>query len=170
MSLNKLTNYSDYLDKQYLNIGCNDIKCSTLEVDGKKVNSNISGSYSPAITVSDGSSLTQTIGNYIITASDDNSILDLSVTSNMTAASALSAYVLTVPLPENHTVVLADPFPCVGYLHDLGGAYANYVAQTTGAVVGSNSVSIVFNEITSTQAPPGSTLYVQFSLKLRTNV
>ena len=34
MSLNKLTTSTDYLQKQFLNIGCNDIKCTTLEVGG----------------------------------------------------------------------------------------------------------------------------------------
>ena len=37
MSLNKLTTSSDYLKKQYLNIGCNDIKCSSLEIKGEPV-------------------------------------------------------------------------------------------------------------------------------------
>jgi hypothetical protein len=32
MSLNKITQSSDYLQKQYLNVGCNDIKCTSLEV------------------------------------------------------------------------------------------------------------------------------------------
>jgi len=34
MSLNKLTTSSDYLEKQYLNIDNNDIKCSSLEIKG----------------------------------------------------------------------------------------------------------------------------------------
>jgi len=37
MSLNKLTNSADYLNKQFLNLGCNDIKCSTAQVGGKDV-------------------------------------------------------------------------------------------------------------------------------------
>lgn len=37
MSLNKLTNSADYLQKQFLNLGCNDIKCSSIQVSGKDV-------------------------------------------------------------------------------------------------------------------------------------
>ena len=47
MSLNKLTTSSDYLEKQYLNIGCNDIKCSSLEIKGEPVG--ISFEYQPPI-------------------------------------------------------------------------------------------------------------------------
>ena len=55
MSLNKLTNSSDYLNKQYLNIGCNDIKCSTLEVGGTNIvpaNIPVSGKYNAPIAIS----------------------------------------------------------------------------------------------------------------------
>tara|TARA_R110000803_G_scaffold14544_2_gene40382 strand:- start:808 stop:1311 length:504 start_codon:yes stop_codon:yes gene_type:complete len=34
MSLNKFSTSTDYLQKQYLNIGCNSIKCTSLEVNG----------------------------------------------------------------------------------------------------------------------------------------
>lgn len=37
MSLNKLTNSADYLNKQFLNIGCNNIKCTSAQVSGKDV-------------------------------------------------------------------------------------------------------------------------------------
>ena len=47
MSLNKITDSSDYLQKQYLNVGCNDIKCSSLEVKGEPVG--VSFEYSPVI-------------------------------------------------------------------------------------------------------------------------
>jgi len=52
MSLNKLKNSADYLEKQYLNIGCNDIKCSTLEVGGTPItptNIPVSGKYDASI-------------------------------------------------------------------------------------------------------------------------
>lgn len=55
MSLNKLTTSSDYLKKQYLNIGCNDIKCSSLEIGGTPVNpSNVvsSGKYDATMVAS----------------------------------------------------------------------------------------------------------------------
>ena len=55
MSLNKLTNSADYLEKQYLNIGCNDIKCSTLEVGGTPIiptNVPVSGKYDAPIAIS----------------------------------------------------------------------------------------------------------------------
>ncbi len=48
MSLNKLTSSDDYLQKQYLNLGCNDIKCSSLEVGGEPVGSSFE--YIPTIT------------------------------------------------------------------------------------------------------------------------
>ena len=48
MSLNKLTNSNDYLEKQYLNIGCNDIKCSSLEIKGEPVG--VSFEYNPSPT------------------------------------------------------------------------------------------------------------------------
>ena len=54
MSLNKLTNSSDYLNKQFLNIGCNDIKCYSLEVAGVQLGK--SGKYSPIVTINVGGS------------------------------------------------------------------------------------------------------------------
>ena len=55
MSLNKLTTSSDYLKKQYLNIGCNDIKCSALEVGGTPIiptNHPVTGKYNAPIAIS----------------------------------------------------------------------------------------------------------------------
>jgi hypothetical protein len=47
MSLNKLTSSTDYLAKQYLNVGCNDIKCTTLSVGGSPIS--LSNEYTPVM-------------------------------------------------------------------------------------------------------------------------
>ena len=54
MSLNKITNSSDYLQKQYLNIGCNDIKCTSIEVGSVPVipaNLPVNGKYNGSFTI-----------------------------------------------------------------------------------------------------------------------
>lgn len=55
MSLNKLTSSADYLQKQFLNIGANDIKCTSLSVGGTPITPStppVEGKYDATIVIS----------------------------------------------------------------------------------------------------------------------
>jgi hypothetical protein len=168
MSLNKLTTSSDYLEKQYLNIGCNDIKCSSLEIKGQSVKGSIAGQYTPVITVDDGSSINTVFGNYIIIGDDTDAMVDLSVSCKMINSTATSLYQFSVQLPLGYTAIASAVTPCVGYIHNRGGAYSNYLVQECSALSGQNSITLYFNEISATQLPVGiGENFVQFSLKVK---
>jgi hypothetical protein len=167
MSLNKLTISSDYLNKQYLNIGCNDIKCSSLEIAGKSVKGNEAGQYTTPITIDDGSTVTNVFGNYVITGDDVGAMVDLSVCCKMTVSTSTSVYKYTVILPDGYKVVSSNPSPITGIIHNRGGAYAPYVAFETTCVAGSTSFIASFNNSTATLLPVGlGENFVSFTVKI----
>lgn len=167
MSLNKLTTSSDYLNKQYLNVGCNDIKCSSLEVAGKSVRGNEAGQYTPPITIQDGSTVADVFGNYVINGDDVGAMVDLSVCCKMTNATATLLYNYTVTLPDGYKVVSSNPSPVTGIIHNRGGAYSDYVAISTTCVAGSTQFIVSFNGISATPLPVGvGENFVQFTVKI----
>ena len=167
MSLNKLTTSSDYLEKQYLNIGCNDIKCSSLEVAGKSVKGNEAGQYTTPIIVDDGSTVDNVFGNYVITGDDVKAMVDLSVCCKLNVATSTLLYNFTVTLPDGYKVVSSNPSPVNGMLHNRGGAYSNYFAISTTCVAGSTSFIVSFNSISATGLPVGvGENFVQFTVKI----
>jgi hypothetical protein len=168
MSLNKLTTSIDYLEKQYLNIGCNDIKCSSLEVAGKSVKGNETGQYTTPITIDDGSTVTNVFGNYVITCDDVGAMVDLSVCCKMTNATATLLYNYTVTLPDGYKVVSSNPSPVNGIIHNRAGAYSDYVAISTTCVAGSTQFIVSFNGISATPLPVGvGENFVQFTVKIK---
>jgi len=117
MSLNKLTNSSDYLEKQYLNIGCNDIKCSSLEVKGEPVG--VSFEYTPTPTA-----ITPTDADF-----QEISILYNTVGDHMN----LDFLFFTVILPTNTTeLVFSIPLPS-GYIGTGAGEPISLVANAVNA-------------------------------------
>lgn len=167
MSLNKLTTSTDYLEKQYLNIGCNDIKCSSLEVAGKSVKGNVAGQYTTPITISDGSTVSDVFGNYVITGDDVGAMVDLSVCCKMTVATSTALHDFTVTLPNGYKVVSSNPSPVNGMIHNRGGAYAPYVAMSTTCSAGSTTFVVSFNVSTATSLPVGvGENFVQFTTKI----
>jgi len=169
MSLNKLTNSSDYLEKQYLNIGCNDIKCSSLEVSGKTVRGNEVGQYTTPIVVDDGTTATvdNVFGNYVINGDDAGAMVDLSVCCKMNVTTTSVLYNFTVTLPDGYKVVSSNPSPVNGMIHNRGGAYAPYTAMSTTCGAGSNTFVVSFNASSSTFLPAGvGENFVQFTVKI----
>jgi hypothetical protein len=167
MSLNKLTISTDYLEKQYLNIGCNDIKCTTLEVAGKSVKGNGAGQYTTPIVIDDGSTVSNVFGNYVITVNDVGAMVDLSVCCKMTVATPISTYTFTATLPDGYKVVSSNPSPVIGYIHQVGGVYSLYNAIRTICVAGDTYFQVLFNETSATQLPVGvGETFVQFTVKI----
>ena len=98
MSLNKLTNSSDYLNKQFLNIGCNDIKCSSLEVAGVELGR--SGKYNPTVTINvGGSTVTPGFIYYNVVGKQ----LHLTFSRIIILGANSNNFVVTVPLPSGIT-------------------------------------------------------------------
>jgi hypothetical protein len=167
MSLNKLTTSTDYLEKQYLNIGCNDIKCTSMEIAGKSVKGNEAGQYTTPITIDDGSTVTNVFGNYVITGDDVGAMVDLSVCCKMNVATSTSLYNYTVTLPDGYKVVSSNPSPVNGMIHNRGGAFAPYVAMSTTCGAGSTTFIVSFNNSTATFLPVGvGENFVQFTVKI----
>ncbi len=167
MSLNKFTNSSDYLEKQYINLGCNDIKCSSLQIGGEIVNSNISGSYIPIITINDGSQAINEVSNFVITKYNDSSIVDLTLHCRMIAQTQAAGYNVTIKLPLGYKSVFSDPVPCVGYLKS-GSLFSQYLCLEAQSSAGSDEVTILFVPLSNTQIPAGtSDNYIQCSLKIQ---
>ena len=98
MSLNKLTSSGDYLQKQFLNVGCNDIKCKTLEVDGISLGK--SGKYSAAMTCSiAGSAMLGGFVYYNVVGKQ----MTLSWSRLFTLGADAKAITFTIELPSGYT-------------------------------------------------------------------
>lgn len=167
MSLNKLTVSTDYLQKQYLNIGCNQIRCSSLLVKGVLAQASYFGSYIPTITVNDGSTIQNPIGLYSYTGSSLGAQLDINIRCEMTVATSDAGYTFTINLPDNLKGYINQKVCVVGYIHNIGGAYSNYIANEANTVGNSNTFTVYFNETTATQLPVGvGGNTVNFNVKL----
>ena len=166
MSLNKLTTSTDYLQKQFLNIGCNDIKCTTLEVGGSSVGGSSEGRFTPTITVSDGSTINSQKGLYTATGSSTQSVLDISIQCQMVAATSTSAYTFTVTLPDAWKCFGTDAagqgsILCKGATADL------YVCEDSTSVADATTVAVKLNQISTTSIPVGvGQNFVNFSFKV----
>jgi hypothetical protein len=119
MSLNKLTTSTDYLQKQFLNIGCNDIQCSTLSVGGTPITPSthpVEGKYNAPIAISvagsddlDGWVYYEEIGNQ----------LKLSLSRLFILGANSAAFTLTMDLPTGYTSTAPSTvMSSVGYATD----------------------------------------------------
>jgi hypothetical protein len=118
MSLNKLTNSSDYLEKQYLNIGCNDIKCSSLEVKGEPVGTSFE--YNPVIVP--------------VTPADANFQAVTALYNTVGDHMNIDCLFFSVVLPTNtNELIFKIPMP-TGYIGYGGGlGFVSLVANATDA-------------------------------------
>ena len=110
MSLNKITNSSDYLQKQYLNIGCNDIKCTSLEVSGQPVSKAVTGKYDATMTSSVPN--TDMTNGFVYWEAIDNQ-LKLTFSRIHQLTNTTSANTFTIDLPVGYT---STPLSGVGGL------------------------------------------------------
>ena len=116
MSLNKLTTSTDYLQKQFLNIGCNDIKCTTLEVAGEPVG--ISNEYFPTMTAVTPIDMTFTTATAFYNTIGNHMNLDCAF-FNITLPTGSSSITFEFTLPT-------------GYLGD--GTQVSFVGSTVDGV------------------------------------
>jgi hypothetical protein len=138
MSLNKLTNSSDYLNKQYLNIGCNDIKCSTLNIAGTPVipaNIPVSGKYNANIVINvagsndlDGWVYYEKIGNQ----------LKLSFGRLYTLGANAANITFTMDLPVGYTAIAS--ITSAGVAFTTNGGQTSNMTQAATDVTGTKIV------------------------------
>ena len=166
MSLNKLTTSTDYLQKQFLNIGCNDIKCTTLEVGGTPVNPPSEGRFTPTITIDDGSTVNSKKGLYTATGTSTQSVLDVSIQCQIVVATTTSAYRFTVTLPDGWKCFGTDmagqgTILCKGATSDI------YICEDSTSVADATTAMVKLNVKGSNFLPIGvGQNFVNFSFKL----
>jgi len=144
MSLNKFTSSSDYLSKQYLNLGVNDIKCSTLSVSGKPVvpstDHSDSASFTPTLTANN-----LTLNTFSAYYHYNNNVLTLIVNVNFTVVTAGALVTLQVPLPPNYTVKIdTEQFPAIGFLSN--NVSTPFTSQSAFTSTAGNSVSCDYRQ------------------------
>jgi hypothetical protein len=146
MSLNKFTNSSDYLKKQYLNIGCNDIKCTSLEIDGKSVNPQQpididGGAFNPTLSAND-----CTIGDYQAFFRYNNNLMTVYINADFTISVATTAIItLQVPIPNGYTIFLNNQqYPANGHMSN--NVSTPFTSRTGFTLLASNSVTCDFRQ------------------------
>lgn len=144
MSLNKFTTSTDYLSKQYLNVGCNDIKSTTLSVSNSEVKGSISGVYSPVITSLDGSIVANIKAVYTIVGNNDDAIFDCNFTCEIVVATSITTYIIVLPLPAGYQTNQTDQSCAVGAIHTRGHNN-NYTAYSINQPLGGTVIAIFFD-------------------------
>ena len=137
MSLNKLTTSTDYLQKQFLNIGCNDIKCSSLEVGGSPVTSPTTGKYDAPIAISVAGS--DDLNGFVYFEKTGNQ-LRLSLARLYQLGANSSAIDFTIDFPPGYTAT-----PLTGM---AGSAYTtdgSHTASATAIAVDATGTKLVVN-------------------------
>jgi len=143
MSLNKLTNSSDYLEKQYLNIGCNDIKCSSLEIKGQSITPQIpvdidGGTFNPTLTANN-----LTLGTYCAFYKYNNNVMTVDVNVDFTATATFAISTVNCSIPAGYTIIQDAVFsPVVGYLSNF--STTPLTAQDSYTVLASNAIAVDF--------------------------
>ncbi len=123
-----------------MNVGCNDIKCKTLEVDGTEVVPRLHGAYVPAIT-----STTGTFSESQAYWSFEEAFLDVWFSTKMTIGATPSATPeIIIPYPPNiPTSLPLGPVPCGNASGTtLAGGLVNLKNMTTPA--GGNTFALNF--------------------------
>jgi len=143
MSLNKLTDSS--ILKPYLNIGCNDIKCTSLSVNSFTALPTAFGSYQPVISNLTGGTVTATESIYSMVGSPTTgALLDMNIEFAMTATSAVSQYVISVPLPTGYVLSASNKCLIVGNLVVRNAPATGYSAFSSTQTAGASSFVLVF--------------------------
>jgi hypothetical protein len=135
MSLNKLTTSTDYLQKQFLNIGCNSIKCSSLEVGGSPVTSPTTGKYDAPIAISVAGS--DDLNGFVYFEKTNNQ-LRLSLSRLYQLGANASAIEFTIDFPPGYT---ATPFNGMA-----GSAYTtdgNHTSNATAIAADATGTKLV---------------------------
>ena len=155
MSLNKFTTSTDYLQKQFLNVGCNQVRCTSLLIKGVNSKATYFGTYTPSLTISDGSTVTDAYAVYTYVGDSLGAVLDINVYCKMTVATSTALYDFSVNLPDGLQCFSTRDMPALGNIHNRGGAYSVYSAIKGATTAASNNFTVSFNENTSIQLPVG---------------
>tara|TARA_R110000803_G_scaffold7951_3_gene25553 strand:+ start:1102 stop:1611 length:510 start_codon:yes stop_codon:yes gene_type:complete len=144
MSLNSFTKSTDYLLKQWMNVGCNDIKCSTLEVNGQSIvpstDHSDSASFNTTMTINDA-----TLDTYSAYYHYNNNVLTLTINVNFTIVTGAGLHTLVIPLPSQYSVKLdTEQFPAVGFL--ANNVSTPFTSQSAFTSVAGNSVSCDYRQ------------------------
>ena len=150
MSLNKFTSSADYLQKQYLNVGANDIKCTTLSVGGTPITPSppaaVTGKYDATMTSSVAG--TNMLNGFVYFNAYENQLQMTFGRLHQTAnPSATNNFI--IDLPAGYTSTPLGGVAAVGYSTDGSRELAITVAavDATGTKVqvntsGSNTLAI----------------------------
>ena len=167
MSLNKFTSSTDYLEKQYLNIGCNDIRCSSMLIKGVNAKASYFGTYAPTFTIDDGSTVQDAYAVYTFVGDTLGAVVDINVYCKMIVATSTASYNLSLNLPDNLKGYATKFIPATGIIHNKGGAYSSYNPTRATVTENSNIFTVNFNETTATQLPVGvGENFVNFNVKV----
>lgn len=165
MSLNKFTSSNDYLSKQYLNVGCNDIKCTTLEIKGVEVIPRLHGSYTPAITSSTG-----TFSNTSAYWSFEETYLDIWFTTELLVTNSGTFVAIDLPYPPPYTSPTGGPIRPCGSLTAIYGGGAVGAMQQNQVNSGGNGMNLGFSFNGAGTAPAnGITVFINGNLRVFTN-
>jgi len=133
MSLNKLTDSS--IEKKWMNISCNDLKCSTLEVAGVELGK--SGKYNPTVTINvGGSTVTPGFIYYNVVGKQ----LHLTFSRIIILGANSNNFVVTVPLPTGITATPSLAVAAVASASDLTNT-----AVIAGALPGTDGTGANLN-------------------------
>jgi hypothetical protein len=164
MSLNKITQSSDYLQKQYLNIGCNDIKCTTLEIKGVEVIPRLHGTYFPTITSSVG-----TFSNTYAYWSREEVYLDVWFTTELLVTNSATFIAIDLPYPQGSSPIGSVVVPC-GSLTAIYGSGAVGALQQNLVNATGNGLNLGFSFNGAGTAPPnGATVFINGNFRVYVN-
>ena len=166
MSLNKLTTSSDYLKKQYLNIGCNKIECSAVEVEGANVLGTSFNDYTPTIEAN--VNLTQQGSKciYSVIGNKDKLLLDIKGVFSIIAVNSLTIYNIVFNLPDNLITYDNENILTLGNISSLSPPKAAYSCVLGSQVANSNSITIVLISDSTSTLSIGPTQIVNFNVVL----
>jgi len=161
MSLNKLTDSSKIDQQQWMNIGCNNIKCSSLELDGTTIFPSIDGAHVPTIS-SDAGSFSNSQSYYTFR----QPFFEMSFKTKLTVGATPSGTPsLTIPLPPGIELpaIGSSILVAVGCGSTLAGGMINL----KDATISTNNEFIV-NYIHSGLNPPvtGTDVFLSGYLKI----
>ena len=164
MSLNKFTSSNDYLSKQYLNIGANDVKCTTLEIKGVEVIPRLHGTYFPTITSSVG-----TFSNTYAYWSREEIYLDVWFTTELLVTNSATFIAIDLPYPQGSSPTGSVVVPCGTLTAIYGGGAVGALQQNLVNTTG-NGLNLGFSFNGAGTAPPnGSTVFINGNFRVYVN-
>jgi hypothetical protein len=164
MSLNKLTDSSKINQQLWMNVGCNDIKCKTLEVDGNEVIPRLHGVYTPSITSSIG-----TFSNTTAYWSFEETYLDIWFSTELLVVTTNSFMVIDVPYPPNLATTSPVGTVPAGVLTAIYGAGSVGALQQNQVNGSGNALSLGFSYNNASIPPNGSTVFINGNMRVYTN-